>query len=174
MARTYTRDEYLEKIAMLRAAKREISLTTDIIVGFPGETDKDFEETLSLLDTAQYDGAFSFKYSPRPNTPSLKMDDAIPEEEKSRRLALLMEKQREIQRARNENLVGRHFEVMVEGKSRRENQWSGHTSSNKVMNFTSREQESLGDYLQVKVISATPNSLVGEKLSVAAIYGGVA
>jgi tRNA-2-methylthio-N6-dimethylallyladenosine synthase len=174
MARTYTRDEYLEKIAMLRAAKREISLTTDIIVGFPGETDKDFEETLSLLDAAQYDGAFSFKYSPRPNTPSLKIADAIPEEEKSRRLALLMEKQREIQRARNEKLVGRHFEVMVEGKSRRENQWSGHTSSNKVMNFTSREQESLGDYLQVKVISATPNSLVGEKLSVAAIYGGVA
>ena len=165
MARTYTRDEYLEKIAMLRAAKREISLTTDIIVGFPGETDKDFEETLSLLDAAQYDGAFSFKYSPRPNTPSLKIADAIPEEEKSRRLALLMEKQREIQRARNEKLVGRHFEVMVEGKSRRENQWSGHTSSNKVMNFTSREQESLGDYLQVASNSATPNSLVGESLA---------
>jgi tRNA-2-methylthio-N6-dimethylallyladenosine synthase len=174
MTRTYTRDEYLEKIAMLRTAKREISLTTDIIVGFPGETDKDFEETLSLLDAAQYDGAFAFKYSPRPNTPSLKMDDAIPEEEKSRRLALLMEKQREIQRARNQKLVGRHFEVMLEGKSRRENQWSGHTSSNKVMNFTSREQESLGDYLQVKVISATPNSLVGEKVCVTGIYGGVA
>jgi tRNA-2-methylthio-N6-dimethylallyladenosine synthase len=165
MARTYTRDEYLEKIAMLRAAKREISLTTDIIVGFPGETEKDFEETLSLLDVAQYDGAFSFKYSPRPNTPSLKMEDAIPEEEKSRRLAILMEKQREIQRARNEKLVGRVFEVMVEGKSRKENQWSGHTSSNKVVNFTSREQKSLGDYVQVRVVAATPNSLIGEAAS---------
>jgi tRNA-2-methylthio-N6-dimethylallyladenosine synthase len=165
MARTYTRDEYLEKVAMLRAAKREISLTTDIIVGFPGETERDFEDTLSLLDAAQYDGAFSFKYSPRPNTPSLKMEDAIPEEEKSRRLAILMEKQREIQRARNEKLVGREFEVMVEGKSRKENQWSGHTSSNKVMNFTSREQESLGDYLRVKVLAATPNSLIGEVAS---------
>ncbi len=164
MARTYTRDEYLEKIAMLRAAKREISLTTDLIVGFPGETEKDFEETLSLLDLAQYDGAFCFKYSPRPNTPSLKMDDAIPEQEKSRRLAILLERQREIQRARNERLVGRDFEVMVEGKSRKENQWSGHTSANKVMNFASREQESLGDYVQVRVLAATPNSLVGERV----------
>jgi tRNA-2-methylthio-N6-dimethylallyladenosine synthase len=164
MARNYTRDEYLEKIAMLRAAKREISLTTDLIVGFPGETEKDFEETLSLLDLAQYDGAFCFKYSPRPNTPSLKMDDAIPEQEKSRRLAILLERQREIQRDRNEKLIGRNFEVMVEGKSRKENQWSGHTSANKVMNFTSREQESLGDYVQVRVVAATPNSLVGERM----------
>jgi tRNA-2-methylthio-N6-dimethylallyladenosine synthase len=164
MARTYTRDEYLEKIALLRAAKRQISLTTDLIVGFPGETEQDFQETLSLLDLAQYDGAFSFKYSPRPNTPSLKMDDAIPEEEKARRLAILMEKQREIQRARNERLIGREFEVMVEGKSRREHQWSGHTSANKVMNFTSRVLESLGDYVQVNVVSATPNSLVGERV----------
>lgn len=162
MTRTYTREEYLEKVAMLRASKREISLTTDIIVGFPGETEKDFQETLSLLDAAQYDGAFSFKYSPRPNTPSLKMEDANSEEEKSRRLAILIERQREIQRARNERLVGKTFEVMVEGKSRREQQWSGHTSSNKVMNFTSREEESLGDYVQVMVVGVTPNSLVGE------------
>jgi tRNA-2-methylthio-N6-dimethylallyladenosine synthase len=92
------------------------------------------------------------------------MEDAIAEEEKSRRLAILLEKQREIQRARNEKLIGRHFEVMVEGKSRKEHQWSGHTSSNKVMNFTSRAQESLGDYVHVKVVSATPNSLVGERV----------
>jgi tRNA-2-methylthio-N6-dimethylallyladenosine synthase len=165
MARTYTREEYLVKIALMRAAKLEISITTDIIVGFPGETEKDFEETLSLMDVAQYDGAFCFKYSPRPNTASLKMEDALPEEEKSLRLAILLERQREIQRARNERLVGYTFEVLVEGKSRRDNQWSGHTSSNKVMNFTSRRQESLGDYVQVKVIGATPNSLVGETLS---------
>jgi tRNA-2-methylthio-N6-dimethylallyladenosine synthase len=161
MARTYTRDEYLEKIAMMRSAKREISITTDIIVGFPAETAKDFEETLSLLDVAQYDGAFSFKYSPRPHTPSLGMADVIPEEEKSRRLAILIEKQREIQRARNEQLVGKTYEVLVEGKSRRESQWSGHTSSNRVLNFTSQRAESLGDYVQVKVTGATPNSLVG-------------
>jgi len=92
----------------------------------------------------------------------LKMQDAIPEEEKSRRLAVLIEKQREIQRARNEKLVGETFEVLVEGKSKKEHQWSGHTSSNKVMNFTSRREESLGDYVRVKVFSATPNSLIGE------------
>jgi tRNA-2-methylthio-N6-dimethylallyladenosine synthase len=162
MARTYTREQYLEKIALMHSAKRKIAITTDLIVGFPGETEKDFEDTLSLLDVVQYDGAFSFKYSPRPNTPSLKFEDALPEEEKSRRLAILMEKQRDIQRARNEQLVGSEFEVLVEGKSRRENQFSGHTSSNKVMNFTSKREESLGDYVAVKVTAATPNSLVGE------------
>ena len=162
MARTYSREEYLEKIAMMKAARRPISITTDMIVGFPGETEKDFEETLTLLDEVQYDSVFAFKYSPRPNTPSLKMADAIPEEEKGRRLAILMDRQREIQRVRNEKLVGETFEVLVDGKSRRENQWSGHTSSNRVMNFTSPEQELLGDYVQVKVVSAMPNSLVGE------------
>jgi tRNA-2-methylthio-N6-dimethylallyladenosine synthase len=170
MARTYSREEYLEKIALMHGAKRAISITTDLIVGFPGETEKEFEETLSLLDAVRYDGAFCFKYSPRPNTPSLKMEkDAIPEEEKARRLAVLIEKQREIQRAGNEKLVGETLEVLVEGKSKklhpagiRVSQWSGHTSSNKVMNFTSRREESLGDYVRVKVKGATPNSLIGE------------
>src|SRR5271170_5928816 len=128
MQRTYTRGEYLEKIAMIRGASRPISITTDIIVGFPGESDTDFQETLSLLDTVRYEGMFSFKYSPRPNTPALSMNDPIPEEEKGRRLGMLQEKQRQIQSARNEAFVGSTFEVMVSGKSRRENQWSGHTS----------------------------------------------
>jgi tRNA-2-methylthio-N6-dimethylallyladenosine synthase len=162
MERTYTREEYLEKIAMIRGAKRPISITTDIIVGFPGETQADFEETLSLLEEVRYDGMFSFKYSPRPNTPSLGMSDAIPEEEKSRRLTILQEKQREIQAAHNAELVGQTFEVMVSGKSRRENQWSGHTTSHRVLNFTSTEKELLGHYVQVRVTGAGPNSLVGE------------
>jgi tRNA-2-methylthio-N6-dimethylallyladenosine synthase len=162
MARTYTREEYLEKIAWMKSAKRAISITTDIIVGFPGETQKDFQDTLSLMDQVQYDGAFCFKYSPRPNTPSLTMDDAIPEDEKSRRLAILLEHQREIQRSRNEKLVGETLEVLVDGKSKRENQWSGHTSSNRVMNFSSHAENILGDYVQVKVTGATPNSLIGE------------
>ena len=162
MARTYTREEYLEKIALIRAAKREISITTDIIVGFPGETERDFEETLSLMEEVQYDGAFCFKYSPRPNTPSLKMDDAIPEEEKSRRLGILLERQREIQRPNFEKLIGKVLEVLADGKSKKEKQWTGHTSSNRVMNFTSQAENILGDYVQVKVTGATPNCLVGE------------
>jgi len=165
MARTYSREEYLEKIALIKTAKRPISITTDIIVGFPGETEKDFEETLSLMDEVQYDGAFCFKYSPRPNTPSLTMEDALPEEEKSRWLAILLERQREIQRAKNEKLIGEVLEVLVDGKSKKPSQWSGHTSSNKVMNFSSQAESILGDYVQAKVVSATPNSLIGETVA---------
>src|SRR5712691_5605857 len=162
MQRTYTREEYLEKIAMIRGASQPIAITTDIIVGFPGETDSDFAATLSLLDEVRYDSLFSFKYSPRPHTPSLAMGDAIPEEEKGRRLAVLQEKQRKIQMARNAALEGRSFEVLVSGKSRRENQWSGYTTSHRVLNFASQATELLGTYVQVRVTGASPNSLVGE------------
>jgi len=165
MVRTYTRDEYLEKIAMLRKAKRPIAITTDIIVGFPGETEADFAETLSLLEEVQYDALFSFKYSPRPNTRSLSMPDAISEEEKSRRLAVLQETQREIQGKRNAGMINTMFEVLVSGKSRRENQWSGHTSCHRVINFTSQEQNLLGTYVQVLVTGAGPNSLAGEQVT---------
>jgi tRNA-2-methylthio-N6-dimethylallyladenosine synthase len=162
MQRTYTREEYLEKVALIRGAKRDISITTDVIVGFPGETEKDFEETLTLLDAAQYDLMFGFKYSPRPNTPSLKMEDAIPEEEKNRRLGVLLGRQREIQFMRNARMVGKTMEVLVEGKSRRENQWSGHTGNYAILNFTSQQKELLGKYVQVRVTSGGANSLVGE------------
>jgi tRNA-2-methylthio-N6-dimethylallyladenosine synthase len=164
MQRTYSREEYLEKIAIIRDARRPISITTDIIVGFPGETDEDLEQTLSLLDAVQYDGMFSFKYSPRPHTPSLAMSDAIPEEEKGRRLAALQEKQRLIQTKRHSSLVGEIYEILVSGKSRRENQWSGHTTCHRVINFTSQETTLLGKYVQVRVTGATPNSLVGEQI----------
>jgi tRNA-2-methylthio-N6-dimethylallyladenosine synthase len=162
MQRTYSRDEYLEKIALIRSARRPISVTSDLIVGFPGESEQDFAETLTLLDAAQYDGAFSFKYSPRPNTPALSMADPILEEEKGRRLAVLQEHQRQIQTARNETLIGQSFEVLVDGQSRRENQWAGRTSSNRTVNFTSPRAELLGEYAQVRILRAGPNSLVGE------------
>jgi tRNA-2-methylthio-N6-dimethylallyladenosine synthase len=165
MQRTYTRAEYLEKIAMIRGAKRPISITTDVIVGFPGETDQEFEQTLSLLDEVRYEGVFAFKYSPRPNTSSLFMEDAVPEEGKSQRLAALLERQKQIQAAHHETFVGSSFELMVTNKSRRENQWSGHTSCNRVLNFTSQAQGLLGTYLQVRVTSVGPSSLVGEHVA---------
>src|ERR1700719_4323398 len=115
MQRLYTREQYLERIAWMKAAKREISITTDVIVGFPGETEADFAETLSLLDEVGYDAVFAFKYSPRPNTPSLKLDDAISDAEKARRLEVLMAKQREIQTIRYKKYIGANCEVMVEG-----------------------------------------------------------
>ena len=164
MLRTYTREEYLEKIDWIRAARRPISITSDIIIGFPGETDSDFEATLSLLDRVQYDGVYSFKYSPRPNTPAQSMADAIPEEEKSRRLAVLMERQRQIQIALNEKLVGESFEVLADSHHSARNQWGGRTSCNRVVNFTSQRENLLGEYLQVKVTRSGPNSLVGEHL----------
>jgi len=165
MQRTYSREEYLEKIAMIREAKRPIAITTDIIVGFPGETESEFEETLSLLDEVQYDSMFSFKYSPRPNTPSLSMSDSISEDEKGQRLAILQDRQREIQAAKNEHFVGDEYEVLVSGKSRRENQWTGYTTSHRMINFASQERELLGTYVQVRVTGATPNGLVGEHLT---------
>jgi len=162
MQRTYSRTEYLEKIAMIRGAKRPIAITSDIIVGFPGETDTDFDETLSLLEAVKYDGVFSFKYSPRPNTPATSMPDAIPEEEKSRRLAVLMERQRAIQTEALSKLENEIFEVHVDGKSKKENQWYGHTPCNRVANFSSTQDDLLGQYVPVRVTSCTPNSLLGE------------
>jgi tRNA-2-methylthio-N6-dimethylallyladenosine synthase len=164
MQRLYTREQYLERIAWMKAAKREISITSDMIVGFPGETETDFEQTLSLMDEVQFDAIFGFKYSPRPNTPSLKLEDAIPDEEKSCRLAILQEKQREIQRRTYQRHIGQTVEVMVEGKNEARGQWIGRTSQNKVLNFASAEGLSpgLGGHVTVVITSSFPNSLLGQ------------
>jgi tRNA-2-methylthio-N6-dimethylallyladenosine synthase len=164
MQRLYTRDEYLERIAWMKSARREISLTTDIIVGFPGETETEFQETLNLLEGVEYDGVFSFKYSPRPNTPALRLDDAIPDEEKARRLAVLMERQRDIQKLRNQKHLGQTVEVMVEGKNEARGQWIGRTSQNKTLNFTVSEASgpASGSYVSVLITTSFPNSLLGQ------------
>src|ERR1700723_2111158 len=162
MRRTYTREEYLEKIAWMRAATRDISITSDIIVGFPGETTADFEESLSLLDVAQYDAIFSFTYSPRPNTTAKDMPDAVPEEEKSKRLAILNARQREIQIANNEKLVGETFEVLVDAHHAARGQWTGRSTSNRLINFTSTRAILLGEYVSVRVTRGGPNCIGGE------------
>ncbi len=164
MQRLYTREQYLERIAWMKAARREISITSDIIVGFPGETETDLEQTLSLLDEVEFDSVFGFKYSPRPNTPSLSLDDAIPDEEKVRRLAVVNEKQREIQKRHNQRHLGQTLEVMVEGRNPARGQWIGRTSQNKVFNFTAPEgaQPSIGGYVSALATACFPNSLAGE------------
>ena len=162
MQRLYTRDQYLERISWMKAARREISITTDIIVGFPGETEADFQDTLSLLAEVQFDGVFGFKYSPRPNTPALSLEDAIPDQEKARRLAVLNEEQREIQKKHNQRHLGNVLEVMVEGKNESRQQWIGRTSQNKVMNFTAGQPLTPGAYVNVVTTGCFPNSLVGE------------
>jgi tRNA-2-methylthio-N6-dimethylallyladenosine synthase len=168
MQRLYTREQYLERIDWIKAAKRDISITSDMIVGFPGETEADIAATLDLLDEVGYDAVFSFKYSPRPNTPSLHLEDAIPDEEKARRLEVLMAKQREIQAHRYKKYIGTTCEVMVEGYNESRNQWIGRTEQNKTLNFTAPASLELsaiprpGSYVSVIVTTSFPNSLVGE------------
>jgi tRNA-2-methylthio-N6-dimethylallyladenosine synthase len=164
MAREYSREWYLERISWIKSAKREISMTTDIIVGFPGETEQDLEDTATLLEEVEYDGIFAFKYSPRPNTPAVGMADSIPEEEKSRRLQILLDRQREIQRRNYARHLGTTMEVMVEGYNQQRGQVIGRSSQNKTVNFTTRQPilPAMGSYLPVKITQTFPNSLVGE------------
>jgi tRNA-2-methylthio-N6-dimethylallyladenosine synthase len=163
MLRTYTREQYLEKIHCIRSAKRAISISTDIIVGFCGETLEDFEQTLGLLDEVGYDQVFSFKYSPRPKTAAGQFEDSVPEEEKGRRLAILQDKQREIQIQRNQQCVGREYEVLVEGYQPRLGQAVGRTTSNRIINFPG-DPAWIGHYMMVRVTASGPNSLTGERV----------
>ena len=166
MAREYSREWYLERISWIKSAAREISITTDIIVGFPGETERDLDDTATLLDVVQYDGVFAFKYSPRPNTPAVGMQDSIPEDEKARRLQILLDRQREIQRYNYARHIGATLEVMVEAHNPARGQVTGRSSQNKTVNFTTSQPilPAVASYQSVKVTHAFPNSLVGEAL----------
>ena len=169
MDRLYTRDDYMRRIEWLKTARRHYSITTDIIVGFPGETEEDFERTLDLLDQVQYDSLFSFKYSPRPNTAALSLGGQVADAEKQRRLVIVQEKQRAIQIRRNALLIGGVREVLVEGRNSALGQWNGRTSDNRTLNFTeahSNGHNLAGKYLPVRVTRSGPNSLVGESVSV--------
>jgi len=167
MDRLYDRDQYLRRIEWMKRSPRNIAITTDIIVGFPGETEADFEQTLGLIDEVEFDSMFSFKYSPRPNTPALRFDAQVPEDEKTRRLTIVQEKQRQIQIRRNGWYVGRIEEAHVEGFNSGTGQWIGRTSQNKPLNFThaaTGDDSLLGTYLPVMVTRAGPNSLAGESV----------
>jgi tRNA-2-methylthio-N6-dimethylallyladenosine synthase len=162
MRRRHTREDYLELIDRLRATIPDLALSTDMIVGFPGETVEDFEQTLSLTETARYHSMFSFKYSPRPNTLALKrMPDDVPEEEKTRRIVALQSLQKGIQGALFEAMVGRVEPVLVEATSRRRDwELSGRTSGNTVVNFPG-DPSWVGQIVQVRITGANPNSLRG-------------
>jgi tRNA-2-methylthio-N6-dimethylallyladenosine synthase len=167
MQRLYTRDEYMRRIDWMKRSPRDIALTTDIIVGFPGETEEDFRATLDLVSGVQYDSMFSFKYSPRPNTAAVSMVDAMDETEKGRRLTILQEMQRGIQIRRNAGLIGARQEVMVEGFNQATGQWIGRTSQNRTLNFTDAAARAFqpGQYLDVLVTRSGPNSLAGEAVN---------
>ena len=163
MSREYTRDWYLERMSWIKAATRDISITSDMIVGFPGETDADFEETITLLDAVRYDAVFAYKFSPRPNTPAVHMADSIPDAVKSERLRILNERQREIQREHYGRHLNQVVECMVEGYNDARGQVVGRSSQNKTVNFTVEgELPKPGSYLPVRVTKTLPNSLIGE------------
>ena len=166
MNREYTRDWYLERIAWIKAAKRDISMTSDIIVGFPGETEAELMETASLMDIVKYDAIFAFKYSPRPNTPAISMADSISEEEKVARLKVLLDRQREIQRISYERHLGEVMDVMVEGHNAQRVQVVGRSSQNKTVNFTTTSPilPALGSYQKVRITQTFPNSLLAEAI----------
>jgi tRNA-2-methylthio-N6-dimethylallyladenosine synthase len=163
MRRRYTRESYLELVDHLRDAIPGIALSTDMIVGFPSETDADFEETLDLVRRARFHSMFSFKYSPRPNTLAIKrMPDDVPEGEKTRRIVALQDLQREIQGGLYREMIGRVEPVLVDAVSkRRDSELSGRTSGNTVVNFPGQPAW-IGTVVPVRIAEAAPNSLRGE------------
>ena len=164
MNREYTREEYLERIRWIKSARRPISISTDIIVGFPGETAQDLAQTVDLIEEVEYDCVFGFKYSGRPNTPALTMIDSIPETEKAARLQVVLDRQREIQRVNYAKHLGETVEVMIEGFNPARGQVIGRCSQNKPVNFTCAQPiaPAPGNYVQVKITATHPNCLVGE------------
>ena len=163
MRRRHTREDYLDLVARIRAAIPNVQLSTDMIVGFPGETDADFEETLSLTTLVGYHSMFSFKYSERPNTlASKRMPDDVPEQEKTRRIVALQALQRSIQSDFFQRSIGQTSDVLVDSTSRRR-EWelTGRTSGNTVVNFPG-PPEWLGRFVQVAIRRAGPNSVWGE------------
>jgi tRNA-2-methylthio-N6-dimethylallyladenosine synthase len=161
MNREYTRSLYMEKVRAIKSSPREIAISTDIIVGFPGETEEDFADTMALLDEVEYGSIFSFKYSPRPHTAAERFEDVVLEQEKSRRLTALQEKQRGIQERNNKRYLGKVTEVLVENAARARFALAGRTTDNKVVNFDG-PAELLGSFVNVRIASASANSLQGE------------
>jgi len=178
MNRKYTKTLYLDKVAKLRDTCPDIAITSDIIVGFPGETDAEFEETLNLITTVQFDGIFAFQYSDRPNAASVDYRDKISESQKKERLQHLLAKQEDITKSKNKALVGSIQPILIDGPSKREMsdrpenenlpvQWSGRTTTNKIVNFSDDHNGadgamfSPGKLLDVRIEKAFFHSLQG-------------
>jgi tRNA-2-methylthio-N6-dimethylallyladenosine synthase len=162
MNRGYTRNSYSDLIRALREVKPDIAITSDVIVGFPGEDSQDFEDTLKLVEDIQFDNLFSFKYSQRSGTRAIQLDNKVGDEEKQRRLSILQERQREITLSKNQALEGKILEILVEGPAKRGyNYLEGRTSGNKVVNFPS-DINVTGRLVNVKINNGFQNSLFGE------------
>ena len=165
MGRRYTRAEYLEAVAKLRTFDPEFAVTTDVIVGYPGETEEDFEATRTLMDEAGFDNAFIFKYSPRPGTRSAALSDDVTTEEKERRDQVLLADQERRGQARNDRLVGTVREVMAEGPSKRNAaRWAGRDGGNRIVVWSADGSDCVGDLVKLRITEAHPQILIGERL----------
>ena len=163
MGRRYTRAEYLAAVAKLRAFDPEFAVTTDVIVGYPGETEEDFEATRALMEEAGFDNAFVFKYSPRPGTRSAALVDDVPTEEKERRDQVLLADQQVRGQARNDRLVGTVREVLAEGPSLRNvARWSGRDGGNRIVVFEPAGTLAIGQSVRVRIREAHPQILIGD------------
>jgi tRNA-2-methylthio-N6-dimethylallyladenosine synthase len=162
MRRGHRVEDYMERIRVIKSSRRGHALTTDIIVGFPGETEEDFEETLKLVSECEYDGMYMFKYSPRKGTPAASLEDVVSEEEKTERFVRLHNLQKQIQQKVYERYVGTTVSVLVEGESvKSASELTGHSTCNKVLNFAGG-RELIGKIVSLRVLEAKSNSLRGE------------
>ncbi len=168
MNRGYTRDRYLELVAELRDTVPGLALTTDLIVGFPGETEEDFEATADMVERIGYDGVFVFRYSRRPGTPAAAFENQVPDDVKARRNTRLLEVAERVAFERHRALEGREMAILVDGSSKRNpGELSGRTRCNRVVNFDGQGRVSIGDIVNVRITQAMPHSLRG------ALVGGV-
>jgi tRNA-2-methylthio-N6-dimethylallyladenosine synthase len=162
MRRTYTRERYLDRVAMIREHVPDCALTTDVIVGFPGETEADFEQTLELVDQVGYDGAFTFVYSPRRGTEAAELPDQVAHEVKVERMQRLVDVVQRRARERAERFVGRTLDVLVEGPSRTDpSRMRGRSRHNKVVNFSGLGAP--GELVDVEILEATSQTLIGRE-----------
>lgn len=165
MNRHYNRQRYMEIVEKLRATCPDLSISTDIIVGFPGETEEDFLDTLSLVREVEYDSAFTFIYSPRVGTPAAKYDNQIPENIKHNRFDRLVDEVNRCSAKKNSEYMGRNVDVMVDGASKNDaGAWSGRTDTFKLVNFTSEEPLTEGQMVSVRITETKTFSLDGEKV----------
>jgi tRNA-2-methylthio-N6-dimethylallyladenosine synthase len=162
MRRTYDRERYLDRVALIREHVPDVALTTDIIVGFPGETEADFAQTLAVVEEVGYDGAFTFNFSPRRGTQAATLADDVSHEQKAERMERLVEAVQRCARERAQRFVGRTVEVLVEGPSRTDpERLRGRTRHNKVVNFSGLA--GAGELAAVEVGAATSQTLSGEE-----------
>jgi tRNA-2-methylthio-N6-dimethylallyladenosine synthase len=189
MNRQYTREQYLDKVAKLRDTCPQIAITSDIIVGFPGESESDFEQTLELIKTVEFDGLFAFQYSDRPQAPSVKLPDKLSEPAIKKRLQILLELQEKFTRRKNMALVGSTQQVLTDGLSKKQisdppaengpdQQWTGRTSTNKIVNFyldepAAASENLTGKMIGVRIEKGFSHSLLGRVINVEPSAGGL-